>query len=60
MVQISMNAEARPSVLFVDDEPAILEGLRHVFRREACEVVTAVSGAAALEERARLRVKQGS
>jgi two-component system probable response regulator PhcQ len=36
-------------VLFVDDEPAILEGFRDGFRREAYEVVTATSAASALE-----------
>jgi two-component system probable response regulator PhcQ len=49
MAQIPMNAAARAAVLFVDDEPAILEGFRDAFRREAFEVVIAKSAAAALE-----------
>ncbi|HTA91419.1 MAG TPA: response regulator [Polyangiaceae bacterium] len=36
-------------VLFVDDEPAILEGFRDGFRREAYEVVTASSASSALQ-----------
>jgi len=49
MAQISMNAPARAAVLFVDDEPAILEGFRDSFRREAFEVVIAESAFSALE-----------
>jgi adenylate cyclase len=49
MAQISMNATALPVVLFVDDEPAILEGFRDSFRRETFEVVTAASALSALE-----------
>src|SRR5439155_1053012 len=39
---------ARPRVLFVDDEPAVLEALAVNLRR-SFEVVTATSGAAGLE-----------
>jgi DNA-binding NtrC family response regulator len=49
VAQISLNAAARPAVLFVDDEPAILEGFRDAFRREAFEVVSAESAVSALE-----------
>jgi DNA-binding NtrC family response regulator len=49
MAQISLNTAVRPAVLFVDDEPAILEGFRDSFRREAFEVVTAESAFSALE-----------
>jgi len=44
-----VTAAARPAVLFVDDERAILEGFRNLFRREAFEVVTAESALRALE-----------
>ena len=36
-------------VLFVDDEPALLEGLRRSLRREPYDLITADSAAAALE-----------
>ena len=49
MAQVSMVADARPAVLFVDDEPAVLEGFRDAFRREEFEVVTAESAFSALE-----------
>ena len=38
----------RPVVLFVDDEPAILEGIRDTCRREPYDVLTANSAVAAL------------
>jgi response regulator RpfG family c-di-GMP phosphodiesterase len=44
---VSAPAE-RPVLLIVDDEPSILSALRRALRREAFEVVTADSGAAAL------------
>lgn len=56
MAQISMNAPARAAVLFVDDEPAVLEGFRDSFRREAFEVVTAGSAFSALEVLAARRI----
>lgn len=40
---------ARSAVLFVDDGPAVLEGIELVFRREASEVLTATSARDALE-----------
>jgi len=49
MAQTSMSAPARPVVLFVDDERNILEGFRDAFRREPCEVITALSAADALK-----------
>src|SRR5581483_262420 len=36
-------------VLFVDDEPALLEGLKVNLRKEPYEILTCTSGAAALE-----------
>ncbi len=39
----------RPKVLLVDDEPALLRGLANALRREPFCVLTAPSGAAALE-----------
>jgi DNA-binding NtrC family response regulator len=56
MAQISMNAAPRAAVLFVDDEPAILEGFRDAFRREAFEVVIAQSAFTALEILAARRI----
>jgi DNA-binding NtrC family response regulator len=56
MAPISMNAAARAAVLFVDDEPAVLEGFRDAFRREAFEVVTAESALTALEILAARRI----
>jgi DNA-binding NtrC family response regulator len=56
MAQVSINAGARPAVLFVDDEPAVLEGFRDAFRREAFEVVTAPSALTALEILAARRI----
>ena len=44
-----MTDAARPAVLFVDDERAVLEGFRDAFRREEFEVVTAESALRALE-----------
>ena len=37
------------TVLFVDDEPALLEGVRNALRKEPYEIVTAASAALALE-----------
>ena len=45
---IAMHAPGRPRILFVDDEPAVLEALAVNLHR-AFEVVTATSGAAGLE-----------
>jgi two-component system probable response regulator PhcQ len=56
MAQISMTAATRAAVLFVDDEPAVLEGFRDSFRREAFEIVTAESAFGALEILAARRV----
>ncbi len=56
MAQNSISAAARAAVLFVDDEPAILEGFRDSFRREAFEIVTAESALTALEILAARRI----
>jgi len=45
---MTAHAPARPRVLFVDDEPAVLDALAVNLRR-SFEVVTATSGAAGLE-----------
>lgn len=45
---IGSNSPRRATVLFVDDEPAVLEGLRQVLRRYPFNVVTANSAASAL------------
>lgn len=47
-----MGVSPKHSVLFVDDEPAILSGLKNLFRRdrERWDVVVAASGEQALEE----------
>jgi two-component system response regulator MprA len=45
------EAARRPAtILLVDDDPAVREGLRRVLINEGWEVVTAASGAEALEE----------
>jgi DNA-binding NtrC family response regulator len=56
MAQNPMSAAARAAVLFVDDEPAVLEGFRDSFRREAFEVVIARSALSALEILAARRI----
>jgi EAL domain-containing protein (putative c-di-GMP-specific phosphodiesterase class I) len=43
------ETERRPRVLFVDDDPSVLGNVRRSLWREPIEVVTAGSGAAALE-----------
>ena len=42
------TTEAKPRILFVDDEPRILVALKALFRRDY-DVVTANSGPAALD-----------
>ena len=44
--------DTRPAILFVDDEPALLEAIRDALRRRY-RIVTAVGAAAAIEELAR-------
>jgi len=46
---ISPSAEARPTLLLVDDEPSILSALRRLFRPQGYRILAAESGAAALE-----------
>lgn len=46
----------KPTVLFVDDEQDVLEGIRDVMRREPYRLLTANSGPEALEVLARQRV----
>ena len=41
--------DRRPKVLFVDDDPSVLGNVRRSLWREPIEVLTAGSGAAALE-----------
>jgi two-component system, NtrC family, response regulator HydG len=43
------TTETPPTVLIVDDEPGILDSLQKVFERESLRVITARSGAEALE-----------
>jgi two-component system probable response regulator PhcQ len=45
----SLGPTARPVVLFVDDDPNILEGFQDICRREPYEVLTAPSALAALD-----------
>ncbi len=45
---MSIDPKPRPTLLIVDDEPDVLESLRHLFRHEY-RVLTATSGAEALE-----------
>jgi two-component system, probable response regulator PhcQ len=53
-----MNARARiATILLVDDEPNVTEALKRAFRREPYELLTATSGAAALELLQRERVE---
>jgi two-component system probable response regulator PhcQ len=49
MVETVMGAAPRSVVLFVDDEPAVLDGVRYVLRREEYEILTAQSAEEALE-----------
>ena len=55
MVDMS-RADEDNTVLFVDDEALLLDGLRDVLRKERYNIVTAVSGAMGLECLARTRV----
>lgn len=43
-----MDTEAQATLLFVDDEPAILSSLRRLFRQHGYRILTAESGAAGL------------
>ena len=43
------TAEARPTLLLVDDEPSILNALRRLFRPQGYRILAAEGGAAALE-----------
>jgi response regulator RpfG family c-di-GMP phosphodiesterase len=43
------TAEARPTLLLVDDEPSILSALRRLFRPQGYRILAAESGAAALD-----------
>ncbi len=54
--QPSAKANARPTVLLVDDEDSILSALKRLLRRENYQVLTANGGQAGLEELARSRV----
>jgi diguanylate cyclase (GGDEF)-like protein/PAS domain S-box-containing protein len=50
-LHIGADGEAEPgnSLLLVDDEPNVLNSLRRLFRREGYRILTAASGAEALE-----------
>lgn len=54
--QPSAEANAKPTVLLVDDEDSILSALKRLLRRESYQVVTANGGQAGLDELARRRV----
>jgi DNA-binding NtrC family response regulator len=56
MEQNSPNPTERSVVLFVDDDPNILEGLRDTCRREPYDVLTATSAVIALDYLAKERV----
>src|SRR5258707_14670891 len=44
-----MKASMRATILLVDDEPNVTDALKRALRREPYEILTATSGAAALE-----------
>jgi DNA-binding NtrC family response regulator len=56
MATDSRNPDPKPVVLFVDDEMAVLEGIRDTCRREPYSVLTANSAASALEQLAKQHV----
>lgn len=52
-----LDAESLPTVLCVDDDPAVLRALERVLRRFGCRVLLADNGAAGLEILAREQVE---
>ncbi|MEO9112188.1 MAG: response regulator [Lacunisphaera sp.] len=48
-VKTAKNTSVGSTILLVDDDPAVLEGLRRVFRAEGWNIVATGSGEAALE-----------